>query len=117
MINTITISAIAGKNEVVLKKSPTVFELNDSYMKVTCKYLVDKPKDDNEDSYMREEFLNEYMATIKKSSIVYIAVIFNNKLQQYIVDITLNEGGWGYGMEDRPKAIELYDQLVEWWEK
>lgn len=113
----IKIPVVSDKKYIVLKKTDIVFELNDDFIEIKVKYLVNMPKKDDEYCYERYDFLNEYQVVIKKETVTYIQQNWDNDNEIYMIDFGFGKTGYAYNFENKQHSLDVYNKLKDWWLK
>lgn len=113
---TIKIPVTPGRRETIVKSTDIIIELHDEVFTIKKRYLKETPKDPEEEFSPVEQRLWEVEATIKKNAIALVCWAWQMDWEVYQVEINLSQQeAYSFNMKDKEAAIELYNQILNWW--
>lgn len=113
----ITIPVTVGRRETLIKSKDIELELLDDVFKIKKLYIKECPKDYDDEYSAFKETRFECEATVRKSDISIIIWAYSVGGEVYQTDICTLKEDYGFYMRDREHAIEVYNQLLDWWLK
>lgn len=111
----ITFKPVMGTRCELLKHKDIEIELLEKHIKISCCYLLNKPKNVDDEYSQIINQLMEYECFMLKSIITSIWWIWDSVDKCYCVEIRELNGGHAYNCESKESAIGIYNKLMAWW--
>jgi len=104
-----------GKRERLLKSRDTIMTFEQDWLKIQVAYLMESPKDMEDDYSQMEEKLIEYCVEFLRKTVKSIAWQWDRVYECYEIEINIGGESYPFSTENKQEAISLYEKLVQWW--